>query len=322
MTSDSEIKRIKEQLLAKTAKRECYTMSDMIDGKIEADTLKKWNAHPLLEVYSRKNTALADPIAGLIDLSSLVLDAIRPSATGRMLVNMHETTHDKVKIRRRTKGKAVKTARGNGSVYSYAGRSDFLEIKPDLELGVEDAWSRNDLEDAEWNIETEAVMDLRADLMERETQVIIEKLNSLNADQYGGHLAVNVSNGFTAENLIELWSAADQKDYSPDICVISKPTLAHLLKDADFKDSTLLGSFVNYSTGMVGNFLGMQMIVSSLHPTDRVFALNKQRALQYVLRRDSLLTPFEKPPHDWMLNISMRYGLEFGDKKAVFVART
>lgn len=322
MTSDSEIKRIKETLRQKVAGRECHTMADLIDGKIEPKVLQDWASSPLAQVYARKNTALADPIAGLIDLSSLVLDAVRPNATGRMIVNMHETTHDSVKIRIREKGKAAKTARGNGTVYSYAGRSKFIEIKPDQELGVEDGWSRNDLEDAEWNIESDAVMDLRADLMERETEEIIKKLSSVTNAQAAPKVNINPDSDFDADRLIEAWSHADQADQVPDCCIITKKALSNLLKDDDFKDSTLLGSFVNYSNGMVGQFLGMQMIVSTLHTAQEAYVINKARAIQYVLRRDSLLIPYENPPHDWMLNISMRYGMKFGDTKSIVPIRT
>ena len=321
MTSDTEIKRRLEALQDKTKGRACHTMADIIDGKIEPNVLTQWASHPLSQLYIRGHKALGDPTAGLIYLSSLVLDAIRPAATGRQLVNLHETTQEIVKIRLRNRGKATKTDRGNGSIYSYAGPSDFIEIRPNKELGMEDGWTRNDLEDAEWGIEAEAVMSLRADLMERETDVIIAKLNSVTSEQLGGHVAIEPDKNFVADTLIDMWTAANEADQEPDTCVISKPMLGRLLKDKEFKDSTLLGSFVNYNTGMVGQFLGMQLIVSSLHPATAAYCFNKQRALQYVLRRDSLLTPFEQPPNDWMLNISMRYGLEFGDTKSIVACR-
>ncbi|MCY4490445.1 MAG: hypothetical protein OXC46_03160 [Thaumarchaeota archaeon] len=325
MTSDSEIKRLKENLLNKTKGRECHTMADLIDGKIEHSALEAWKLSPFLHLAKKKHTALADPIAALTDLSSFVIDAVRPSATGRMLVHMHETTNDVLKIRMRNKGKAVKTARGNGSIYSYAGRSQFIEIRPDKEIGVEDGWSLNDMEDAEWNVQADAIADLRMEQMERETEIIVEKLKSVSDEQLkeGANRLVGEipGTGATADNLIDVWTALNEADQEPDLCIIGKKVLGQLLKDDDFKDSTLLGSFMDYSRGMVGNFLGMQMMVSTLHPDNAIYAINKQRAIQYVLRRDSLMVPYEKPPHDWLLNISTRYGIEFGDTGAIAALR-
>ena len=325
MTSDSAIKRLKENLLSKTRGRECHTMADLIDGKIERSALEAWKLSPFLHLAKKKHTALADPIAALTELSSMVIDAVRPSATGRMLVHMHETTNDVLKIRMRNKGHAVKTARGNGSIYSYAGRSQFIEIRPDKEIGVEDGWSLNDMEDAEWNVQADAIADLRMEMMERETEIIIDKLTSVTTEQLGGNgvrrLPALTGAGATANHLIDVWTALNEADQEPDICIIGKDVLGQLLKDPEFKDSTLLGSFMDYSRGMVGNFLGMQMMVSTLHPADSIYAINKQRAIQYVLRRDSLMVPYEKPPHDWLLNISTRYGIEFGDTGAIAAIR-
>ena len=220
MTSDSAIKRLKENLLSKTRGRECHTMADLIDGKIERSALEAWKLSPFLHLAKKKHTALADPIAALTELSSMVIDAVRPSATGRMLVHMHETTNDVLKIRMRNKGHAVKTARGNGSIYSYAGRSQFIEIRPDKEIGVEDGWSLNDMEDAEWNVQADAIADLRMEMMERETEIIIDKLTSIPTVELGDrHIGVVPETGATADTLIDVWTALNEADQEPDICI-------------------------------------------------------------------------------------------------------
>ena len=79
----------------------------------------------------------------------------------------------------------------------------------------------------------------------RETEEIIKKLSSVTTAQAATKVDINPDLDFDADRLIEAWSHADQADQVPDCCIITKKALSNLLKDDDFKDSTLLGSFVN-----------------------------------------------------------------------------
>lgn len=305
---DSELKRIKERLRDATAHKECHTMADVIDGGLKVGSLEDWNNNPFLNLFRKKYTAISDPNAGLIDLASRVLEAKRPDAIGRMTCNIHETTQDSVKIRVRSKGKAVKTERGTMSIHSYQGRNTYVHITPDDEIEASDEWDRKDLEDSEWNIESEAIESLAMDLKELETEIILQKFGGTDEDNgSAGNITKADNAALTSDLLIGAWNLVKTKNMNPDICFMHPSKLADLLKDDDFKDTTLLGEFADYRQGMIGNFLGMQIYVSSLASSSGdVFVADSARAIQYVVRRDSLIVPYEMPPHRFGVSISTR----------------
>ena len=287
-----------------------------INDKTVSTSLKNWKDNPLMQLYKRTHTASQDETAGIQELSSTVLEALRPDAIGRELVNIKETTHDAVKIRKRKKGKAVKTNRGTISIQSKGGRNDFITVRPDEEMETSEEWDLNHLEDAEWSVAPEQAEDASNDLMELETSLIMEKLKAITNTESAGKIT-RQSGGITADNLIEAWGKVKAKNATPDCCVLHTNQLVELMKDDDFKDATLLGEFCDYRRGMVGMFLGMQVYVSNLTPENETYIFDKMRVLYMALRRDRLMIPYELPPHTTGIQISTRYGFEYGDKQSL-----
>ena len=91
-------------------------------------------------------------------------------------------------------------------------------------------------------------------------------------------------------------------------------TCTALLKDDDLKNSEYFsGHYANYSTDMIGNFLGPKILVSSLVPDNLIACLDINITLMYLPRRDAFPMPYnEQKDYIHGIRISTRYGLSKG----------
>lgn len=307
---------INQRLAALTAHRECHTMASVIQGKSDIGSLQDWKNNPLMKSWARAHSASQDETAGIQELSSMVLEARRPDAIGRDLVRMFETTHDAVKVRKPKRGKAVRTDRGTLSIHSRGERNDFITITPDDEIEVSEDWDRKYVEDAEWNVASANAMDVAMTLQELETEVIIAKIEGVSDSDSAGHVTYP-SGALAADTLIDAWTKVKEQDATPNVCVVSPRGIGQLLKDDDFKDSTLLGEFADYGMGRFGMFMGMQILVSSLVNNAKAYVFDTNRLVFMALRRDRLIVPYEQQPHVTGIQVSTRYGMEIADSKAL-----
>ena len=331
--NDSQVNLI-QRLLKQTQFRECYTMADVIapaaaPGAAGQDEdpdvleairhLADWDTHPLLKPWRQgrgvlRHTAQHDTISGIQELSARVLEARRPKAVGRSLVNIMETTRPSVQFRVEDEtGEAADTNRGGVTTSSYSVRNKWVTVKCDKEIEVSDSWDLNFLEDAEWNVNMSHAAAMGKNIMTRETTKILNKYKEITDADSAGKI-VQAGN-LAADNLTDAWSLIDQEDAEADTIVMHGKRFGQLLKDPDFKDSRLLGEFVNYRNGMFGNYLGMQIYKTNLMPKDDVYVFDSSRVLFMGLRRDRLMLPLNEA-RKYGLQISTRYGLEFGDKKS------
>ena len=304
--------------------RNCNTMANVIQGKpgeskaeFGSSIVKKFNDSVWGEKFRSANTTVTDETAGITDLLATVLEAPYRNAIGRMIVHTHDTMRESVKIRLTKKAKAVHTTRTKMSV-SVGERNDFIEIVPNLEIEASDEWDRNQIEDADWDLVAQQSQGVAKGLAELETEVILAKLKDLAAGDLAGNGDVAASGAdFNWADMVNLWTALQKEEYNGDVMVLHPDQYGDLLKDSDFKDQTILGQYMNPANGMFGStILGCQILVTNLQTAGHVYMLDSMECLQYVLRRDSLLVPYERPPNDAGLQMSTRYGLEFGRKNA------
>ena len=315
--------------------RGCYTMADAIHhstvdpleiedvvARSVATSLDNWNNHPLLTSYMKqRHTAQHDTISGIQELSMKALQARRPKAIGRMLVNLMETTRPSLQFPIEEAGEATQTSNGGVTTHSYSMRHSWTTVNCDIEVESSDKWNLNFLEDAEWNVAAKNASAVAANVMERETKIILNKLKDIPSADSAGQTTLAANTNLTADHLIDAYAELENINAEPDCVVVGPKRHAQLLKDDDFKDSTLLGEFVNYRNGMFGQFLGMQMYKSTLVPTDHVYVFDKMRVLVMALRRDRLMVPLSEAPHKYGIQISSRFGLEYGDKKSFYSYR-
>lgn len=302
----------KLQKLAHSQECEC-----MINHLQDTDELKRqWDNNPLLKIWaSQEHTAGQDNIAGIQELATQILEPRRPSHIGPSLVRRFNTTREVTKVRVPTVGKAVKTGSGKVSISSQGERNTFLELKPDTEFESSDEWDLNFLESAEWNVVSALTADIGLNLREIVSQFIINKMQSVTTAQSAGLVTLGSSASLTPDMLIEAWGKVLIQNGDANTLVMHPTQAVQLFQNSDMKNQLILGQFADYTQGMLGMFLGMQIYMSTQVTAGQAYAFDRTRFMYGIWRRDMLMTPYSPKVHTHGLQASSKLGVTFADTK-------
>ena len=287
-----------------------------IDSCLTSPIVKK-----LAEPYRTLDNAMStNETSGIAELWSGVLDYSNPDySVAREISSIHTTMNESEKIRLPSRGRAVKTSSNVTSIQASGGDLDFLEVKADKEFVAFAEYNRQQLEDASSYIVAQSTQSTMDALMYIESTEIINFLYSLRTDSgHAGRITKGSGSGEvnapSMDLLIDLWGKVKEKDRMPTAYVMGVPTCTALLKDEDLKNSEYFsGHAANYGTGMIGNFLGSKILVSSLVPANFIACLDTNITLVYLLRRDTLPMPYTDQKNDLHgIRLSTRYGLSKG----------
>ncbi len=315
-----------EDLHKKLLNRKCYTMADVIKGGMETgdnnvssqQVLTEFQKSPFYKSIA-KHTKAQDATAAINELTGIVLDAAAPDAIGREFVRIIETVKESIKVRLPSRGKARRTGRKT-STTSRGQRETFVTLTPDKEFESRDIWDTNYLEDADWDVASEEAAETSRALKELESQEIIDHIQAIaTASLATGALVSAVAAGtMSYADLVNLWSAIRGENFHPDKVYLHTDQAGDLFKDSDFKDSTILGEFVDIAAGRFGRtILGVDIFVSTQVPATEVTMVDSKIGVLYALRRDSMVTTFELPPNETGIQISTRYAIENGRTKSI-----
>ena len=318
-----------EDLHKKLVNRKCYTMADVIKGGMDTGDNKISSSQILDSMIKSpfykqiiKHTKAQDATAAINELSVIVLDAAAPDAIGREFVRVIETTRESIKVRLPSRGKAKKTGRKTMTT-SRGQRETFVTLTPDKEFEASDVWDTNYLEDADWDVASEEAAETSRALKELESQTLIDHIQAIATASLATDALVSAATAGTLAyaDLVNLWSAIRGENFHPDKVYMHTDQAGDLFKDSDFKDSTILGEFVDIAAGRFGRtILGVDIFVSTQVPATEVTMVDSKIGVLYALRRDSMITTFELPPNETGLQISTRYAIKDGRTKAI--ART
>ena len=283
-----------------------------IDSMLTSPIVQK-----LAEPYrTQDHTQSTNETSGIAELWNGVLDYSNPDYLAREIASIHSTQHESERIRLPSRGRAIKTSSNVTSIQATGGDLEFLEVKADKEFVANAEWNRQQLEDASSYIVAQSTQSTMDALMYIESKEIIDFLYSLRADTgHAGRITkAGVNDNPSMDLLIDLWGLVKKKDRMPTAYVMSPATCTALLKDDDLKNSEYFsGHNANYSTGMIGNFLGSKILVSSLVKDNFIACLDTNITLIYLLRRDTLPISYMEQKDDLHgIRLSTRYGLSKG----------
>ena len=325
MADQFELENLHKQLL----NRKCHTMADVIrgamdtgDNKVSSDQIKAAMVKSPFYTQIKKHTKAQDATAAINELSGIVIDAAAPKAIGREFVRVIETVKESIKVRLPSRGFARKTGRKT-STTSRGQRETFVTLTPTDEFESRDVWDTNYLEDADWDVASEEAAETSRALKELESQTIIDHIQAVATGSLasGGLISAATAGTMAYADLVNLWAAIQAANFSPNKVYMHPDQAGDLFKDSDFKDSTILGEFVDIATGRFGRtILGTDIFVSTQVPATEVTMLDSNIAVLYALRRDSMVTTFDLPPNETGIQISTRYAL--GDGRSAAIART
>lgn len=315
-----------EDLHTQLLNRKCYTMADVIKGGAETGDNKMSSAAIKASMekspfYSQiiKHTKAQDATAAINELTGIVLDAAAPDAIGREFVRIIETVKESIKVRLPSRGVAKKTGRKTMTT-SRGQRETFVTLTPDKEFESSDVWDINYLEDADWDVASEEAAETSRALKELESQTIIDHIQAISSTSLATAALVSAASAGTLAyaDLVNLWSAIGGENFHGNKVYMHTDQAGDLFKDSDFKDSTLLGEFLDISTGHFGRtILGVDIFVSTQVPKTEVTMIDSNIAVLYALRRDGMVTTFELPPNETGLQVSTRYDIQNGRTKAI-----
>lgn len=276
-----------------------------IDNYQNSGFFKSW-------AKSQKNTAESDTTMGVKTLLSTVLEPPGPKTIGRSMVRITETVDQSVIIRLPKLAVAGKTARELKGL-STGERNVPLTLTPNLEIEASDEYDDNYLEDSPWNVaQREAAAVSRAhDILE--TQTIIDFYDKLAIAKLatGAVLKPKTQNEFSWDDIVNMWESLG--DFNGNILAVGKDAYAQLLKQQDFKDTTIFGSAVDFANGIIGtNLAGFVIMWSTAIPTKKVYAIDTEQAGQYVIRRNKILKTFRPAHNKEQVFVSTRFDLKLG----------
>ena len=303
-------------------KRKCHNMAslfgdDTIDGKVGSQIGKElmttgfFGAARANEARYRNKSQ--DVTADLIELSNIVHDQPAPYAIGEMLVRKYPMMTESKKIRIRDRGKAVKTARGTFE-RGRGSKQKFVTLHPEDIIEDHESWDREYLEDADWDVAMEEAMAITKGLNELCSLIVIDKLDNIPAARTAtGSLYTGVaSNTLTLDDIITMRGNMHNINVVPNALVLSSLEAADLLKDDDFKDERLYGSYVNKNEGYLGRILGLDVWETTQIASGHVLMLNIDEVLAMGVRRDKLMESYQEVKNgatEYGIRISTRYDL-------------
>ena len=157
-------------------------------------------------------------------------------------------------------------------------------------------------------------------MKELESQSIIDHIQAIATASLATDALVSAATAGTMAyaDLVNLWSAIGGENFAGNKVYMHTDQAGDLFKDSDFKDSTILGEFVDIATGHFGRtILGVDIFVSTQVPQTEVTMVDSNIGVLYALRRDSMVTTFDLPPNETGVQISTRYAIEDGRTKAI-----
>jgi len=259
-----------------------------------------------------KNTLASDPLAGIVELVSTVLEAPSGATIGRDMVTITETVQESIKIRLPNIAVASDTSskkKGN----SVGERNKFLTLTPDQEIENSEEYDDNYLENSSWNVTQRQIAAISKGHDLKETKKIIDFYTSLPNSSLatGALIPVNTIGTFSYDDLVDLWESLGNFDGT--VMVMNKKTYASLIKDPNFKDKTIFGSILDIQTGRMGTVvLGFDILISTLVTNNIVLAIDVAMAGQYVLRRNKVLKTFAPSINSEQVQVSSRFDLKLG----------
>ena len=315
-----------EDLHKKLLNRNCHTMADVIlgakdtgDNKVSSQQVRTAMEKSPFYAQIMRHTKAQDATAAINELTGIVIDASAPNAIGREFVRIIETTKESIKVRLPSRGFARKTGRKT-STTSRGSRETFVELTPNDEFESRDVWDTNYLEDADWDVASAEAQETSRAIKELESQTIIDHIQAVStANLASSGLVSAASAGAMAyADLVNMWSAIQAENFTHDKVYMHPDQAGDLFKDSDFKDSTILGEFVDIATGHFGRtILGVDIFVSTQVPATEVTMLDSNIAVFYCLRRDAMVTTFDLPPNETGIQISTRYALDDGRSASI-----
>ncbi|MCL7387569.1 MAG: hypothetical protein LZ159_02520 [Thaumarchaeota archaeon] len=290
------------------------------------ELLPKFSANPIFtrisELFPSGYESITSSMLGAIArMHDVVVEAAQPNLIARQLVQVIRTSDPIVRFPKAKRAKAYRSAE-LAQVWITGEKYEVQDVKADLEIRAAAEWTRKFLEDAPWSVLERQAAELGRAVGLLETEEVIGMFMRIPEDELaGGSEVIAVNDGkLSYEDVVNARRAVLKEMFHPDCLLVSVSREADLWKDDKFIHSFYFGETVDKQRGVLGNFLGLELIVdnSGSVPDNKAFVIDRKAAGVLLVRRDLTISSYETMKDEvYGIMASERIGMEILRSKAV-----
>jgi hypothetical protein len=285
---------------------------------------EKATEHPFFKRYCDRGVKegfFSDMTGALGRMHDQLVEAAYPELVGRQIITVRPTTE--VMERFPLDAEAVAYEYAEGAIARLSGKKkSTVDISTNILAEASDAWTREFVEDASWNVMDNAVENIGRALGEKETTKILALYAAIAAGDLAGDGEI-AGGGLVLSwaGLLALHNAVRGENWRPTVLAVNEMQLHQLLNDDKFIHASYLPSAqTDLEQGIVTSVLGMKVQASTLVPNGTAYAIDTRVAAVMLLRRDVTAEDWEDvKTGEYGVRGTTRFGL--GVLRANAVAR-
>jgi hypothetical protein len=288
------------------------------------EQLKTKAKHPFLKRYTQlgvKEAFFSDMAGALGRMHDTLVEYAWPELIGRNMIKVKPTTEALERFPIDEGAVAYEYAEGAVTRLS-AKKKSTVDVSTNILAEASDAWTREYLEDATWNVLDNAVENIGFALGQKETEKILALYAGIASGDLAGGSELNANNAVMSWTLLlQLHNAVRNSNRRPTVLAVNEMQLHQLLNDDKFIHAQYLpAGETDLNQGIVTSVLGMKVLSSTLVPNGTAYAIDTRVAAVMLLRRDVTVEDWENPQSGmYGVRATTRFGL--GILKANAVAR-
>lgn len=261
------------------------------------EQLRQKAEHPFLKRYLQvgvKEGFFSDMAGALGRMHDTLVPAAWPALIGRSIINVMPTTEPMERFPLDTDAVAYEYAEGAKTRLSGK-KVTTVDVNTDILAEYSDEWTREFLEDATWNVLSNAVAKAGKAVAQKETEKILALYAGIaDADLATGGVLSGGGAVMSWSKLLQLWHAVKSEKWMANVLAINDMQMAQLLNDATFTNVQYLQSGqTDIEAGVVSGALGMKIVSSPLVPNGTAYAIDTSVASVMLLRRDVTVQDWE-----------------------------
>ncbi len=278
------------------------------------EQLKQKAEHPFVKRYVQmgiKEGFFSDMASALGRMHDTLVPAAWPALIGRSIINVMPTTEAMERFPLDSDAVAYEYAEGAKTRLSGK-KVTTVDINTDVLADYSDEWTQEFLEDATWNVLSNAVTKAGKAVGQKETEKIITLYAGIaEADLATGAVLAGGGTVMSWTKLLSLWYAVKSEKWVANVLAINDMQMAQLLNDATFTNAQYLQSGqTDVEAGVVSGALGMSIVSSPLVPNGTAYAIDTSVASVMLLRRDVTVQDWEDvKTGKFGIRATIRFGL-------------
>ncbi len=286
------------------------------------EKIKRKHDHPFLNRYMETGITeglFSDMTNALGKMHDSIVGAAWPELIGRSLIVVRPTTETMERFPLDEKSVAYRYT--EGAVTRLSGKKNStVDISTNSLAESSEAWTREFVEDATWNVMDDMIEKVGRALGEDETNRILAVYGAVaDADLAGGALISGGNAVLGWAGLLALHNAVRGENWRPTVLVVNEMQLHQLLNDDKFVHGQYLTSNeTDLDQGIISSVLGMKVHSSTLVPNGTAYAIDTRVAAVMLLRRDVTTEDWEDVKKgEFGIRATTRFGIGVLRSKAI-----